>query len=197
MEDIFVQPLKGTRGKFKKFGEKISKEHKDNQGKVCIKTRIRGRRRRRRSETPSYFRVRDCMLGEIVFVSLGFNIYTLQERGFNEVDIIVDFLKEFNVMCKRGDSYDITKDLFEEDAFNEIKLREKLVKRRNKLNRFSCTCNRFNKSKKILQKKCHSIVREIETKQKDKLNNSMWFSREVKTNLVFVKKFCFTPDVEK
>ena len=179
------------------MGRKSARSIKIIRERYALKRELEEEEEEEEVETPSYFRVRDCMLGEIVFVSLGFNIYTLQERGFNEVDIIVDFLKEFNVMCKRGDSYDITKDLFEEDAFNEIKLREKLVKRRNKLNRFSCTCNRFNKSKKILQKKCHSIVREIETKQKDKLNNSMWFSREVKTNLVFVKKFCFTPDVEK
>ena len=74
------------------------------------------------------------MLGKVFFVSLGFKIFILQGRGFNEVNSVEDFLIEFNVMSKRGDSYDMTKGVFESDIFNEIKLRKKLIKRRNKSN---------------------------------------------------------------
>ena len=71
----------------------------------------------------------------------------LQGRGFDKVNSIGDLLKGWNVMLKRGDSYDVTKGLFEEHAFNEIKLKEKLVKRRNNLNGFSFTHNHYKKAK--------------------------------------------------
>ena len=47
----------------------------------------------------------------------------LQGSVFNKVNSIGCLLKEFNFMCKIGDSYDITTGLFEEDDFNKIKLR--------------------------------------------------------------------------
>ena len=91
------------------------------------------------------------MLGEVLFMQLGFNIFILQGRGLNEVNIIGDFLNDFNVMCRRGNTYDITMVLFDEDAINEIKLIEKLVKRENMLNIFSFAFNYYNKAKHLVQ----------------------------------------------
>ena len=40
-------------------------------------------------------------------MSLRFNIYVLQGKGFDEINIIEVLLKEFNVTYGRGGSYDI------------------------------------------------------------------------------------------
>ena len=64
------------------------------------------------------------MLGESLFMSLGFDIYILQGKCWGEIDSIEELLVEFKMKCEKGDSYDVTKGNFGENTFNEVKLRE-------------------------------------------------------------------------
>ena len=71
--------------------------------------------------------------------------------------------------------------MFGRDSFDEIKLRERLVKKKNKLNSFRFKCNNYHKTKRLVQKKYPEIVHEIETRKKGRLN-SMRLSREARSN---------------
>ena len=76
-----------------------------------------------------------------------------QGKCFDEISSIEDFLKDFDVTFKRGDSYYITRGDFGEDTFNEIKLRKRLVTKKNKLKSFSFTRDHYNKVKLLVQNK--------------------------------------------
>ena len=60
-----------------------------------------------------------------------------------------------------SDSYDVTKGNFGEDNFNEVKLTEQLVEKKNNLNSFSFKHYQYHKTKLLVKKVCPSIAREI------------------------------------
>ena len=73
---------------------------------------------------PSDFRLRDYVLGQDLFMLLGFDDYMLQGNWWGEINIIEDLMVEFKVKCEKGDTYNVTRANFLEDAFNEVKFRE-------------------------------------------------------------------------
>ena len=74
--------------------------------------------------------------------------------------------------CDKGDSYYVTKGNFGGDTCNEEKLREQLVEKKHNLNSFSFKHYHYYKTKRLVQKACPSIAREIETQQKKRLDST-------------------------
>ena len=80
-----------------------------------------------------------------------------------EINRIEELLVEFKMKYEKGDSHDVTRGNFGEDTYNEVKLREQLVEKKNNLNSFSFKHYHYHKTKFLVQKACPSIAREIET----------------------------------
>ena len=58
---------------------------------------------------PLDFRLGEYVLGEALFMSLGFYIHMLQGEWWDEINSIEDLMVEFNVKYEKGDSYDVTR----------------------------------------------------------------------------------------
>ena len=87
-------------------------------------------------KAPSDFRLRDYVLGEVLFMSLGFDIHMLQGKWWGEFNSIEDLLLEFKLNCEKNSSHDVAKGDFGENTYDEIKLREQSVEKKNNLNSF-------------------------------------------------------------
>ena len=93
---------------------------------------------------------------------------------------------EFKLNCEKTGSYDVVKVNFRGNTYDEIKLREQLVKKKNNLNSFSFKYYHYHKIKCSVQKACPSIVREIVTQKKKRLD-STYCSRHARTSSFYFK----------
>ena len=70
------------------------------------------------------------MLGEVLFMSLGFEICVLKGKWWGEIHSIEGLIIQFMMNFEKGGSYDAVKGNFGMDAYNEVNLREHLVEKK-------------------------------------------------------------------
>ena len=137
-------------------------------------------------KVPSDFRLRDYVLGEFLFMSLGFDIHMLQGKWWGKFNSIEDLLLEFKLNREKSSSHDVAKGDFGENTYDEIKLREQLVEKKDNLNSFRFKHYHYHKIKHSVQKECPSIARDIVTQKKKRLDNTRC-SWQAKTSMFCLK----------
>ena len=180
------------------------------QEQIQIKSARSRKRKRRRmgsqkkvigkaSRTLSDFSIRDYMLGEVLFKSLGIHVYMLCRKGWNEINSITDLRNELGLCSDVIDSSDVC-NVFEicrrKNALRDIKLVPHLVGKVFNLHNFSLNQYLCLKNKRLVQKKFPSIAHEIDMRLKDRVHQ-LRSSRKDKSNSFCLNRFGFIPNIEK
>ena len=150
-------------------------------------------------DAPSDFRIRDYMLGEVLFKTLGINVYLLCRKGWNEINSVTDLQIELDLGadCIGNSNVRNFSEIYSrKNVLSDIKLVPHLVVKMSNLNNFSLNQYLYLKHKRLVQMKYPSIAHEVEMRLKVRVQQFR-SSRRDKSHSFCLNRFGFIPNVEK
>ena len=150
-------------------------------------------------KSPSDFRIRDYLLGEVLFNVLGINIYMLGRTSCIEINNIEELQVGLGSCSADTVNFDIC-NVFEncpkEKIIRDTKLVPQLVGNMFNLNNFSLNQCLYQKHKRLVEKRFPSIAHDMVRTLTDRLHNFRT-SRKDKSDRFCMNRFGFIPNIDK
>ena len=148
---------------------------------------------------PSDFRIRDYLLGEVLFDVLGINIYMLGKTSCIDVNNIEDLQVRLGLCSEVSvsvDNYNVFDNCPQENVLRDIKLVPQLVGNISHLNNFSLNQYLHRKHKRLVEKRFPSIAHDMFKTVTDRLHDFR-ISRKEKSDRFCMNRFGFIPNIDK
>ena len=150
-------------------------------------------------DAPSDFRIRDYVLAEVLFKTLGINVYLLSRKRWNEINSVTDLQIDLGLCTDCIGNSDV-RNFYEiysrKNVLSDIKLVPHLVGKMSNLNNSSLNQYLYLKHKRLVQMKHPSIAHEVEARLKVRVQQFR-SSQKDKTHSFCLNRFGFIPNVEK